>query len=193
MQQALLSPLPHLPVVSLVLAVFQFLVAAGRIWLWRRWERLARQAAMPRSRAALAASKVLAAGHGEAEPSGLKEGSGKVEEPAPASANGAPAGDALEAAASAAAAAGQAEAGTAASAPAGAPSAAAGSDSPAGAAEPSKLRPRSLQRLKSRARFVWKFKPADIHEWGVTGWLMELGICLVQALWPNLGAFLCEM
>jgi hypothetical protein len=164
-------------------AVFQFAVAAARVLMWRRWERLARQAAMPRSRAALAAATVVAAEReAAAELPGSKHDSGKVEEPANASADTRSPGGAPAAAADvqAAAAAWQAEQGAAASVPAGAslPAAVGGS----------RLRPRSLQKLKSTARFVWKFQPADIYEWGITGWLMELGICLVQALWPNLGA-----
>ena len=168
-------------------AVFQFLVAAARILLWRRWERLDRQTAMPRSRAALAASTVLAMAQ-EAAPNGLKEGSGKVVEPA--AADDLPPGDARAAvdaaAAAAAAAAGQAEQGAAASGSAGTASAV-GGDSPA-TASGSKRRAHSLQKLKSRARFVWRWQPADIHELGATGWLMELAICMTQALWPNLGA-----
>lgn len=172
--------------------VVQFMVATVRILLWRRWERLARQAAMPRSRAAKAASIVMADQHEAAEPPGLKEGSGKDVEPP--SADGAPPSDVQAAAAdaqaaAAAAAAGQAEQGTADSSPAGASLAAAasmaGSASQASSSG-SQLRPSSLKKLQSRARFVWKFKPADFHEWGASGWLMEFAICLVQALWPNL-------
>lgn len=190
-----LSPPPLHPICH-PHAVVQFMVATVRILLWRRWERLARQAAMPRSRAAKAASIVMADQHEAAEPPGLKEGSGKDVEPP--SADGAPPSDVQAAAAdaqaaAAAAAAGQAEQGTADSSPAGASLAAAasmaGSASQASSSG-SQLRPSSLKKLQSRARFVWKFKPADFHEWGASGWLMEFAICLVQALWPNLGTYL---
>lgn len=170
------------------------MVATVRILLWRRWERLARQAAMPRSRAAKAASIVMAEQHEAAEPPGMKEDSGKAVESA--SADVAPPSDAQAAAAdaqaaAAAAAARQAEQGAVASSAAGAALAAAGSmagSTSQASNSSSRLRPSSLKKLHSRACFVWKFKPADFHEWGASGWLMEFAICLVQALWPNLGA-----
>lgn len=154
----------------IAVTITQLAIAAARISLWRRWERaeLARERRVSSERPTLAPAPTML----QRLRSGVTFNNGAGSSGGGDSGNAAVGVDAGALARALGAAEPDQEA----------PAVGSGSNGSHAAA---------LQGTATRLRWLWRFRLPGLSSGSWAAWLLELVVCCLQALWPNIGARAC--